>query len=556
MISIHFVLILAISIQNPVMAQETPLLERKISISPNNERLDQFLKKLSQEMGCVFSYSPSAIDVSKTISGNFQDQSLREILENVFENQVEIKQKGRYVILSPKSSLDKGVVVSGYVIDETTKKGIRDVTIYDPITLKSTNTDEFGFFELTVKNPSFEDLELVINKKDYTDTLVVKNSKNPFQKILLKTNEVDMEEVGKTIAKPIKDFWVWTKKSVAFTNMENMSGTLHRGFQVSLIPFVGTNRKLSGNVVNDFSFNIFGGFSGGTDKLELGGLFNLNRGNVKSVQVAGLLNQVSETVKGFQLAGLSNAVLDSVNAAQVAGLVNFGTGNVKGFQLAGLMNVGTSNFQGFQLAGLANYTNRDVDGVQMAGLLNVGRHVKGTQIGLFNYADSLKGAQIGLISFVRKGYHQVEIGADEMLPLNLSLRSGTRSFYNMLFAGMRTNSSDSTTWAFGYGIGTSPLLGKKTALNIELSTQQVNKGNVSALNLVNRLYIGMEFRLAKKFHFHAGPSLNLRVYDSSYADHPTLFTYTNPTIISENSIPSENLATQLWIGGRAGFRFF
>ena len=549
-------LILVTLILNPVFAQDLPVLERKISISANNERLDLFLKRLSQEIGCVFSYSTSAIDVNRNISGNFFNQSLREVLENVFENEVEIKQKGAYVILSPKPSSDSGMVVSGYVVDETTGKGIRDVTIYDPITLKSTNTDEFGFFEMAVKNPSIDDIKLVINKKDYTDTLVVKNKKNPFQKILLKTSEVDLDEVGKAIAKPMKDFWLWTKNSVGFTNLENVSDTLHRGFQVSLVPFIGTNRKLSGSVVNDFSVNILGGFSGGIDKLELGGLFNLSRGNVKSVQVAGLLNQVSGTVKGIQLAGLSNAVLDSVNAAQVAGLVNFSTENVKGFQLAGLMNVGTSNFRGFQLAGLANYANRDVKGVQMAGLLNVGRNVKGTQIGLFNYADSVQGVQIGLVSFVRNGYHQVEIGADEMLPLNVSLRSGTRSFYNMLFAGIRTDSTDSTTWAFGYGVGTSPRLGKKTFLNIELSAQQVNKGYVSALNLVNRLYIGMEFRLAKKIHIYAGPSLSLRVFDNSYADHPLLFTYTNPTIISENSISSENLATKLWIGGRAGFRFF
>ncbi len=535
--------------------QQIPTLEKKVSISAKNEPLGTFLHRLSHESGTVFSYSSSAINVNRNVTADFSNKPLREVLETVLEGQLDIKQKGVYVILTPKTDSPKNLVISGYVVDEITGKAVRNATVYDPITLKSSLTDEFGYFQLSVKNPT-EDLKLVINSQSYTDTLLIDETQSTFQKVLLKTKEVDLGEVGKSIAEPIKDFWVWTKKSMAFTNMNNMSDTLHRGFQVSLIPFVGTNRKLSGNVVNDFSFNIFGGFSGGTDKLELGGLFNLNRGNVKSVQVAGLLNQVSGTVKGLQLAGLANAVLDSVNAAQVAGLVNFSTGNVKGFQLAGLLNVGTSNFRGFQLAGLANYANRDVDGVQMAGLLNVGRNVKGTQIGLFNYADSLKGAQIGLISFVRKGYHQVEIGADEMLPLNLSLRSGTRSFYNMLFAGMRTNSSDSTTWAFGYGIGSSPLLGKKTALNIELSTQQVNKGNVSALNLVNRLYIGLEFRLAKKIHFHAGPSLNLRVYDSSYADHPTLFTYTNPTIISENSIPSENIATQLWIGGRAGFRFF
>jgi hypothetical protein len=517
--------------------------------------LEIFLKRLSQVSGTVFSYSSSAIDVRKNVTVGFSNRPLREVLEVVFEGKVDIKQKGIYIIITPKPDSSKDRIISGYVVDEGTGKPVRDATVYDPITLKSSLTDEFGYFQLSVKNPA-EDIQLVINSQSYNDTLLIDKKQSPFQKILLKSKEIDFEEVGKSIAEPMKDFWVWTKKSVAFTNMDNMKDTLHRGFQLSLIPFVSTNRKLAGNVVNDFSFNLLGGFSGGTNKLEFGGLFNLNRGNVKSVQVAGLLNQVSGTVKGVQLAGLANAVLDSVNAAQMAGLINFTTGKVNGFQMAGLMNVGTESIRGFQLAGLANYSHREVEGVQMAGLLNVGHNVKGTQIGLFNYADSIQGVQLGLLNFVWKGYHQVEVGADEMLPLNISLRTGTRSFYNMLFAGIRTDSSDSTTWAFGYGIGTSPALGKKAFLNIELSAQQMNKGYVSALNLVNRFYIGVEYRLGKRFGLYAGPSLNLRVYDSTFTQHPELFTYTNPRIISESSYPTENIATQLWIGGRAGLRFF
>jgi hypothetical protein len=548
-------LLFLLFISSTSFGQQIPVLEKTVSISAKNESLETFLRRLSHESGTVFSYSSSAIDVNRIVTAEFSNKPMREVLETVLEGKVDIKQKGVYIILTPKPESQKDVVISGYVVDEGTGKPVRDATVYDPITLKSSLTDEFGYFQLSLKIP-VEDLQLVINSQTYNDTLLIDKKQSPFQKILLKSKEIDFEEVGKSIAEPMKDFWVWTKKSVAFTNMDNMSDTLHRGFQVSLIPFVSTNRKLAGSVVNDYSFNILGGFSGGTDKFELGGLFNLNRGNVKSVQLAGLLNQVSGTVKGVQLAGLVNVVLDSVNAVQGAGLINFNTGNVKGLQMAGLINVGTSNFQGLQMAGLANIVAKDVRGVQMAAFLNIGGNVKGTQIGLLNYADSIKGIQIGLINFVRKGYHQVEIGADEMLPLNVSLRSGTRSFYTMLFAGIRTDSSDSTTWAFGYGIGTSPALGKKTHLNIELSAQQMNKGYVSALNLVNRLYIGMEFRLANKFHLFAGPSLNLRVYDSTYTDHPALFTYTSPRILTENSYPTENLTTQLWIGGRAGFRFF
>ncbi|OOG72986.1 carboxypeptidase-like regulatory domain-containing protein [Algoriphagus sp. A40] len=533
-----------------VNSQTIPVLERRITISVQNERIDNLLKRLSQDAGCVFSYSPSAIEVSRTFSGSFSDRPLREVLEVVFDGEVQLKPKGVYVILTPKPSSSKEMVVSGYVVDES-GKGIRDATVYDPITLKSSTTDEFGYFQFEVKNPAQENFELVVNKKDFSDTLVLDNSGNSFQKILLKS-----EDLGKSIAEPMKNFWLWTKNSVGVKNLENVTDTIHRGFQMSLVPFVGTNRKISGSVINDYSLNVLGGFSGGTEKAELGGLFNINKGDAGVVQIAGLFNQVGGQVRGFQLAGLVNSAMDSVKAAQIAGLTNFTTGNVRGFQLAGLLNLGTQSVQGTQIAGIANYTHRDIAGAQISGILNIARNVTGSQVGLFNYSDSTTGAPVGLISFVRKGYHKVEIGADEMMALNISLRTGTRSFYNMLFAGMRPEQADSTTWAFGYGIGFSPKLGKKTYLNIEFSSQQMNKGNVLALNLINRAYLGFDWQMVKGLGLYAGPSLNWRVYDSSYTDHPETFTYADPKILSEKNYPVEDLASQLWFGVRAGVRFF
>lgn len=93
-------------------AQEVPVLERKVTIFAQNERIDLLLKRISQEAGCVFSYSSSAIDVSKTVSGNFSNRPLREVLEVIFEGEVEIKQKGVYVILAPKPVSPKEVVIS------------------------------------------------------------------------------------------------------------------------------------------------------------------------------------------------------------------------------------------------------------------------------------------------------------------------------------------------------------------------------------------------------------------------------------------------------------
>jgi hypothetical protein len=533
-----------------IYSQTIPVLERKISFAAQNERIDNLLKQLAQEAGCVFSYSSSAIDVSRTFSGEFDDRPLREVLEVVFDGGVQLKQKGIYVILTPKPESSKDVTISGYVVDES-GKGIRDATVYDPITLKSSTTDEYGYFQFDVKNPAAENFNLVVNKKDFTDTLVMDRSGNSFQKILLKT-----EGVGKSIAEPVKNFWLWTKNSVGVTNLENVSDTIHRDFQFSLIPFVGSNRKISGSVVNDYSFNLLGGFSGGTNKAELGGLFNINKGDVRFLQIGGLFNQVGGTVSGVQMAGLVNSTMGSVNAAQLAGLINFTTGNVNGMQMAGLMNLTTRSVRGAQLAGLINYAHRDVRGAQAAAILNIGRNVHGSQIGLLNYADSTSGAPFGLISIVRKGYHKLEIGADEVLPLNVALRTGTRSFYNILFAGMRPEQTDSITWAFGYGVGTSPRLGKKTFLNIEVSSEQLVKGNVEALNLINTAYLGFDWQVVKGFGLYAGPSLNWRLYDRSYTHHPEVFDYVNPKIISEKTYSVENLSSQLWFGFRAGVRFF
>lgn len=540
---------------SPALAQqEIPVLERKVTISIQNERIDGVLKRLSQNAGCVFSYSSSALDVSRTISKNFKERPLREVLEVIFEGEVQIKEKGVYVILTPKPPSPNDVVISGYIVNEA-GEGIRDATVYDPITLKSSTTNQYGYFQFEVKNPAEENFEIIVNKKDFSDTLLVEE-KSSFQRILLRAEDVKLDEFGKSLANSAKTFWAWTTKSVGFTNLENVKDTIHRDFQISFLPFIGTNRKISGNVINDYSFNILGGFSGGTTKAELGGLFNIDKGDVKSVQLAGVFNQVGGKVKGLQMAGVLNANLDSVDGAQISGVGNFTTGEVKGLQMAGVLNITTANLQGTQLAGVANFTNRDVNGAQISSVLNIGRNVFGSQIGLFNYSDSISGVPFGLISFVRKGYHKVEIGADEMLPINISLRTGTRSFYNMLFAGVRPEQADSTTWAFGYGIGTSPRLSKKTFLNIEMSAEQMNKGNVLALNVINRAYLGFDYQISKGFGIYAGPTLNWRVYDSSYTDHPELFTYASPKIRSEKTIPVDNLASQFWVGFRGGVRFF
>lgn len=350
---------------------------------------------------------------------------------------------------------------------------------------------------------------------------------------------------------------------------KNLEDTTSVNFQFSFVPFVGTNGTYSGDIVNDYSFNLLGGYSAGTRKLEMAGLFNINRSDMTGVQLAGLFNQVGGKVDGVQLSGLFNSNLDSVKGVQLAGLTNFTTGPVDGVQIAGVANFSPKKVEGVQVAGVMNFTAADLEGAQVAGVLNfAARNVKGSQVGLvnfgnkvdgfqlglINYSDSISGVPVGFLTFVRSGYHTLEFSVNEVLPLNLAFRTGKREFYNIFFAGLRPESNEQVTWSFGYGLGTSPRLGKKTFLNIEVSSEQLSQGGVHALNLINRGYLGAEFQATKNFALFAGPTVNFRVFDSSYAFHPELFTYTNTTIHNDVYYP-EDLGSQFWWGFKAGFRF-
>lgn len=562
-----------------------PPLERTINISFQQEPVDEVLKKIAQELNITFSYSSSAFDTKRTVTKNYTDKTLREVLVDLLEAKVLLKQKGNYVILTKAETSD--VVVSGYVVDESTGEKLKEVTIYDPISLKSTVTDEFGFFELEVNKPSEEDIQLVINRSMYADTMVMVSARrSSFQNISLNIDKEKWEVMTDSLESKIDRLWLWTKKSANSINLKNVRDTLHRTWQVSFVPFVGTNHRLSGNVVNDYSLNILGGYSAGTNKLELGGLFNINRGSVRHVQAAGLFNLNGGRTEGVQLAGLFNTNFDSSRVAQFAGLINFNDhssegiqaaglsnltiGQYRGPQVAGLFNVVSDNIRGTQIAGLFNVAPKKVEGAQVAGFFNVGEEitgsqvasfvnvagsVHGTQVALLNIADSVRGVPVGLLSFVKSGYHKLEFSADEVLPINVGFRTGVRQFYNIIAVGIRPEESDTVTWSYGYGIGVAPKITKWWFLNMDLTSSQLVRGNTEALNMINKLYLGFDFQLSKRFSLTAGGTLNFRIYETGFENHPELFTNYSPKIINQG-VFDDTHNYQLWWGAKVGLRFF
>ena len=581
------------------------------------------LKTISAQAGFTFSYNSNLVDGDRLISKSFQKNSVRQVLDEIFAGSIEYKARGKYIILTKAAEREeKEQKITGYVVDESTGKRLQNVSVYDPISLSSAVTDSFGYFQLEVDQPTGEEVKLAIRKLNYTDTVVaVAGDRQRLLNITIREHADKVNVFADSVRQKIKRFWK-TKATPQAANMQNIQDTLYREFQFSIFPFVGTNHKLSGNVINDYSVNLYGGYSLGTKKFEIGGMFNIVRGDMDGAQFAGIFNSVGgkmnmmqmagilnmnrDSVKGYQfagminlngnssnkfamagllnltyrdsrgvhLAGVGNGTIGKQEGPHVAGLFNFSTHDTRSTQVSGLTNFTAGALTGAQVSGLLNFALKDVKGVQVAGLINVAprrlkgaqvstllnyaSRVHGTQVGLLNINDSIQGIPVGLLSFSLKGYHKIEISADEIFYTNIAVRTGVRQFYNIFAIGAKPDSfeDDQTYWTFGYGLGSAPRLSRTLSLNVDITSNQVVYGpSIEAINLINKLYVGLEFQAFKNMGLVFGVTLNGYVTDTTYDKYAPLFTDYVPHIISDRTY-SNDLNMKMWLGGKIGVRFF
>ncbi|MDA3894463.1 MAG: hypothetical protein PF517_22605 [Salinivirgaceae bacterium] len=308
--------------------------------------------------------------------------------------------------------------------------------------------------------------------------------------------------------------------------------------QLSFITPIGTNGMQSWNTVNNFSLNMYAGYSGGLDGFEASGFVSVLRGDMKGVQFsgfvnadmgktkgaqfAGFVNYNKEELEGAQLAGFVNAVTNNTDAIQGAGFVNLVVGELEGAQFAGFVNVATKESKGAQFSGFLNAVTDSLDGfqgtgfvnyamgssmgqasgflnanvgdlkgiqasgflnvntgrlngAQLSGFVNFSNKLRGTQIGVFNYVDSLEsGTPIGFLSFVRNGYHAFEISSSETLNGIATFKTGTKKFYNIISVGGGVR-GDKILWGWGYGVGTTMELSRKFDLAVEVQSFHINE---------------------------------------------------------------------------------
>jgi len=583
-------------------------LNRTVSLEVNHQRLDNVLEILSNKGNFYFSYNSNIIKLDSQVSISINNKTLKQILDTLLSDHYEFRESGNYIIIRKSAvtmtmvtgkviSEDKFYTISGYVLNDQTGEWIPNASIYETSLLASTLTNLNGHFKLRLKQKS-KSAVLNVRKEFYQDTsfaidagydqqitvtllpvasgtltiirpedffapeqlkLRVQTDSAITEYTYTKTDSVKVEQTA------VAKFLLSSRQKIQSLNLKRFF--TRRVFQVSLTPGLSTHGKLSGQVINNFSLNVFGGYNGGIEGFEVGGLFNIDKKRVEYFQTAGLFNIVGGELKGLQAAGINNTVLNNVTGVQVVGVSNIVKGkfigfqvagvynhvsdSVKGMQLAGIANFAKNKISGSQISGVANFSNREITGVQISGVINYAKHLKGVQIGLINISNTSEGLSVGLISIVLKGYHKLSFSTDEVANANAAFKTGSNRLYNILQAGLNINTRQKL-FTFGYGFGSELRFGKIFSINPELTAQHLYLGSWDYANILSKLHLGLHIRLNKYVSLFGGPAFN--VY---YSNQNVLFPdYKSVIPLSGYHLYNFDTNVKGWLGWKAGIDFF
>lgn len=594
----------------PVLGQRSHL-SKRISLSYPSISLYDALEEISRIGNFSFAYNADLINGDSLVSVEVNDVKVGTLLEELLGENIRNKEVGNHVILIQYTQRDERsdiklrteYLINGYVQDGRTGHKLKDATVYEVSRRKSVLSDAHGHYAFSL--PVGTDIQgLYFAKAGYADTVIfirpvrdysLNVPLDPLYGNLLRISSCPADlQVNLIDSMTLVNLLVPRKALITSENLQ-VYGT--RAFQISLIPYVGTNWMNKGSYTSAISFNLLAGYSGGVNGFELGGLVNIVRRNVRGLQVGGLVNIVGKSTlgvqvgglfnvnlghfKGLQLSGLMNFQRDTLSGTQIGGLCNYLEGKMQGVQVGGLTNITTGQADGWQVGGLANIAFKDVSQTQIGGLVNYGRHVYGIQIGglvniargnvtgvqiggLVNYARSVVGVQLGAInisreiesgvpvgffSYVHKGgLHRFELYADEVFYGNVAYKSGTNRFYNIFQVGV------GTSWMINYmyGIGTSFIFSPTLSMDISIISGLVfsTTPNLVLHGTLTKFLPALEYRFRKHLAIFCGPTYNLYAFDETRTFKPNGIA---PYTFFDQVKGYQRI--QMWVGGTIGIRF-
>lgn len=386
------------------IGQSNSLADKKVTLTAENKSLPEIFKTIETQIACRFTYPSELISSVNKVTISAGARPLSQVLEVLLPPNVGYQIRGNYIILSKKSVNPTTIVkpsviyISGYVkeISSDTLVSGASISVTDRMINAATNAN--GYFRIKIDKPAAS-VNLKIYKQNFHDTTIAVPALSNYE-ALIRLRSLDTIKILPEVA-PFEDFLI---PDVEVLKAQNTSDTVYHDWQIGLLPGVGMYDDENGYAINKYSFNLIGGYSLGTDGVELAGIFNLDRGNVRYAQIAGAANGTGGSVLGGQIAGIANVTAGSVTGMQGAGFVNLIRDSLTGAQVAGYFNLVRRQSKGIQVSGFANSLLDTAVGGQITGFLNYAhREFKGLQVsGYANYmgASSVGGQVSGFANIV------------------------------------------------------------------------------------------------------------------------------------------------------------
>lgn len=570
------------------------LLNKKVSINAKREPLSKVLNDISRQGNFFFSYLSNVLPPDSIVTVSVKDKPVKQVLETLLGSDYIYKESGNYIIILRKSAVQNYFVVSGFVTDRTTGRKLPNASVYERQQLISTLTNNDGYFRLRLKERS-PTAAISVSKDLYADTtLLVPAGQDQELDLNISPVTYQLKVVDVTGKHTLDRNWfakVFLSSRQKLTTL-NIGGFLaDKPYQFSLTPGLGTHGRMSGQVVNKFSFNMIGGYAAGVDGVEVGTIFNMVKNDMKDVQISGFLNIVGGKASGVQIAGFHNNVGDSLTGVQIGGFSNIvggdmegvqttgvaGTvkGKVRGVQLQGAVAIAGDSVKGIQvggvisraggalegnqtsgvissakgdvagvqIAGVGNISGKTMRGVQIAGVFNYARRLKGLQVGIVNITDTTDGFSIGLVNIARKGYKKVSVFATDELPYNIAWKSGNKTIYSILTGGI--NNEPVPTWTAGLGVGNLWTISPALSLSTELYFTTLVRGSSTAQQLALRP--SLQWKITNGIAIMGGPAFMMHM--TGEGENVLPFKSSYPTIKLGDKVHS-------WLGWQAGITLF
>jgi len=486
-IFIWLAIIVLLCITNTIKAQAIKdnaygILDKKITVDFTRARLAEVLNDIGRKGSFYFSYNGRWVPKDSVVSIKAISQPISWVLKELFGDKYEYEEQNNYLIISaalpPLSLINTDITndnnsysISGIVVDQRSGERLMNASIYDKQNLAATLSDEHGYFKLKVRVRNPGALRITASKilykeisMNFLQPVAINNRAKSWQYKRAGANGVENDVFGRV--------FISARQRIQSLNIPDFFAK--RPFQISIAPGLSTHGLFSSQVVNRFSVNLAGGYTAGVNGLEIGGLFNINKGDSKYIQLAGVFNLVGGNFTGIQLAGVNNRSLDTV--------------------------------EGIQLAGFINKAETQVSGMQIAALTNEAHKLKGVQIGLVNVADTSFGVSIGLINIIRNGFYKVSFTANNLTNTNVTFSTGTHGLYTSIVLGSNL-SANHKMHVFGIGVGHDFMFSDQVYLSAVASMMLPYTG-VSVDDRWKQAKLLLNIHLSNHVSLVAGPTFN------------------------------------------------